>query len=186
MYGALPSLSHSFSVLPKGVHGAPPPFFKPPHLSNPPAPPIYDYLLAITPSHGGLGVVNAKVISTVRGGPALCTLPPAIKLLNIWAIPCPFRPVVVVVDPCFARVALGSVFGRASPDIVAAMIGVPSSHCSGPAFRFTHRFGLTGLSSSFHRWTATSSCSFLRCHSFLLCLRFRFGARLCFLSAMCA
>ena len=39
---------------------------------------IYDDLLAITPGHGGLQLVGVRGVCSVKGGPAPCTLPPAI------------------------------------------------------------------------------------------------------------
>ena len=72
MCGTLPPLSHGSSFLPNGV----PPF-------STPLPPIFDSLLAITPSHGELEVVIVRVVSTVRGGLEPCTLPPAVRLLSL-------------------------------------------------------------------------------------------------------
>ena len=98
-------------------------FFNSHSVSNPPHPLfIYDSLRAMTLSHGGRGLVIAGVVSGIRGGPVACTLPAAIKLLNILAIVCPFEPAATIMNPDFVGIALGPVFGEAGPDIIAANV----------------------------------------------------------------
>ena len=98
----------------------PTPLFTQPPL--PPPPPIYESFCAITPSHGGLGMVSVRVtiVSIIGRGQAPGTLPPAVRLLNVWAVPCPFQAKAAVVNPRFAGVTLGPVFSEAGPDIIAA------------------------------------------------------------------
>ena len=60
------------------------------------------------------------IVSIIGRGPAPGTLPPAVRLLNVWAVPCPFQAKAAVVNPRFAGVTLGPVFSEAGPDIMAA------------------------------------------------------------------
>ena len=65
-------------------------------------------------------MVSVRVVSKIRRVPVLSTLPSAIRLLNILAIPCPFQPKTAVVNPRLVGVTLGLVFGQADSDINAA------------------------------------------------------------------
>ena len=60
------------------------------------------------------------IVSIIGRGPAPGTLPPAVRLLNVWAVPCPFEAKAAVVNTRFAGVTLGPVFSQAGPDIIAA------------------------------------------------------------------
>ena len=108
---------------PTGVHGILAPFSTP--LPHPPPPPVPLSTTVYSLSLPTMDGTEWGLVSIIRRGRAPSTLPPAVMLLNIWAIPCPFKPVGAVVNPRFVGVTLDLVYGPAGPELIAARAGGP-------------------------------------------------------------
>ena len=113
--GALLMLSLGLFVIPTVSMVPPSPFYwspapLPTPLLPPPPSPIYDSLLAVTPSHVGLGVTIRVVIGPGRTQRAL---PAAVALLDVGAITPPIEPKATIMDPAVTCITLGPILGLA-------------------------------------------------------------------------
>ena len=183
--GALLMLSVGFFVTttlsmapPTSVFFSPAPLPMP--LSSPPPSPIYNSLLAVTPSQIGLGLSIQVVIGPGRTQRALLA---AVALLDVGAITPGMEPRATIKDPAITCITLGPILSLAGATSWPQGHIVPSSHMSGSgALRLVPRQGpdacVPAFTSSFLCLASARSAS-RRCLSSTAFCLFSSAARFC-------